>query len=79
MARLAHLGKNVHPLVLPYEDRMQLALQFLCENPDEKATTVARTYYINEGSVRKVQLQERNQLVERNIGSSGKNKILNDN
>ena len=79
MARLAYLGKNAHLLILPYEDQMQLVLQFLRENPDEKATTVACTYYINKGSVHKVWLQERNRLVERNISSSDKNKILDNN
>jgi hypothetical protein len=79
MARLVHPPKNAHPQNLPTSERMKLALQFLRDNRDEKATTAARTYHLNEGSVRKAWSRERNREGRpkgKGRGGAGWNRIL---
>jgi len=78
MARLVHPPKNAHPQNLPTSERMKLALQFLRDNRDEKATTAARTYHLNESSVRKAWSRERNREGRpgKGRGGAGWNRIL---
>ena len=60
MARLASTLRNSHPKDLLDNQRMQLALQWLRDNPRESATVAARLYFIKkEDSVRKVWLRVR--------------------
>ena len=54
MARLSSLPKNTLQRDLPEKDKLQLALQFLRQNPNEKPITAARLYNIkNEGTVQR--------------------------
>jgi hypothetical protein len=54
IARLAYTPKNIHIKDLPNHQKMLLALQWLCNNPRESLTVVARLYFIKQkDSVRK--------------------------
>ena len=48
MARLAHPPKSTLLRDLPDQDKMKLALDFLCENPHEKPSTAVRLYHIKK-------------------------------
>jgi hypothetical protein len=75
MARLSSLPKNTLQRDLPEKDKLQLALQFLRQNPNEKPITAARLYNIkNEGTVQRTWLRERKGLGKKKRG--GQNKIL---
>jgi hypothetical protein len=54
MARLRNAPKNTLLRNLPDQDKIKLAIQWLCDNPDELPSTAARIYKIQkEDSVRK--------------------------
>jgi hypothetical protein len=54
MARLVSPPKNIPQRDLFEKDKLQLALEFLRQNPDEKPITAARLYNMrNEGIVRR--------------------------
>jgi hypothetical protein len=79
MARLSSLPKNAHPRDLPDKEKMQLALQWLRENPTESATTAARCHFIEkEGSLRTAWRRERkrNERPTKLVGGAGWNRIL---
>src|SRR5258706_2130021 len=54
-------------------DPMGLAIRFLYENPDEKASTAARIYHVNESTLRTI-IQRCDQTTNTH---GGHNKILN--
>ena len=51
MARLVHPPKSTLLCNLPNQDKMKLALDFLCENPHEKPSTVVRLYHIKKEDI----------------------------
>jgi DDE superfamily endonuclease len=79
MARLNSLPKNTLIRDIPNKDKMQLALQWLRENPTETPTTAARCHGITrERSVRQAwrREKERDKRTKKLVGGSGQNKIL---
>ena len=75
MARLSSLPKNTLQRDLPEKDKLQLALQFLRQNPNKKPITAARLYNIkNKGTVQRTWLREKKGLGKKKRG--GQNKIL---
>ena len=80
MVQLSSLPKNVQLQDLPAKEKMQLALQWLRENPTESATTAARCHFIKkEASLRTAWRRERKRAAEgrKPIGrGGGLNRIL---
>ena len=80
MARLRSAPQNAHPRDLPDKDKMQLALQWLRDNPTEKPTTAACLHFIeNKRSVQKAWLRKRKRNTRPDNwkeGSGGHNRIL---
>jgi hypothetical protein len=78
MARLQALLRDTLQRDLPQKDKLQLALQFLRDNPKEKSSTAARLYHIEkEGSVQKAWAREKKRMqASKKRHSGGTNKIL---
>src|SRR5271155_5499151 len=74
MAHFTPQNEDILQRDLPTQDKLKLAIQWLRENPTEKATTAARLFHIaKEDSVRKAWLREK---TRKEVGYGGQNKIL---
>jgi hypothetical protein len=78
MTRLRALPRDTLQRDLPQKDKLQLALQFLRDHPNEKPSAAARIYHIEkEGSVQKAWVREKKRMQDpKKRLSGGTNKIL---
>jgi hypothetical protein len=77
MARLQNPPKNAYPRDLPDHDKLDLAIQWLRENPIEKPLTAARIYNIKkEDTLRKRWNRDRKKRERGATLHGGQNKIL---
>src|SRR5882672_4456723 len=77
MARLQIPPKNTRLQDLPDHDKLNLAIEWLRENPDEKPTTAARIYGIKkEDTLRKRWRRDKKKRERGLVQYGGQNKIL---
>jgi hypothetical protein len=54
MAQISSIPWNFNPQKLPEHDQIQLALQWLCENPPETAAVAAKIYHVKDNTIHAV-------------------------
>jgi transposase len=78
MARISSLLQNCDIQKLPNRDRIQLALQFLHDNPTESVSVAAKIYHVKEDSVRTARRREQKRAARPKAQRGGQNKILSE-